>query len=108
MLDDIRKGLLVGLGMVFLTKEKIEESIRKLVDDAKMSKEDARRLTDELVETGEKQWSKVEETVTDTVRKGLKNLDVGSRSELDDLKARLSSLEKRVSLLEKTESPVEV
>lgn len=108
MLDDIKKGLLAGLGMVFLTKDKIEETVHKMVDDARMSKEDARRLTDELVETGEKQWSRVEENVTETVRKGLRNLDVGSRKELDELKSRIRNLEERVSLLETAKEPTEV
>lgn len=108
MLDDIKKGLLAGLGMVFLTKDKIEETVHKMVDDARMSKEDARRLTDELVETGEKQWSRIEENVTETVRKGLRNLDVGSRKELDELKSRIRNLEERVSLLETAKEPTEV
>ncbi|VBB41464.1 conserved hypothetical protein [uncultured Desulfatiglans sp.] len=107
MLDDIKKGLLAGLGMVFLTKDKIEETARKMVDEARMSKEDARRLTDELLETGEKQWSRIEENITETVHKGLRNLDVGSRKELDELRSRVQNLEERVSLLEAAKDPIE-
>lgn len=108
MLDDIRKGLLAGLGAVFLTKEKIEEAIRKMVDEAKINKEDARRLTDELVESGEKQWSRAEEGLAEAVRKALKNLDVAKKSEVDEIKARLRNLEQRVGMLETPESPIEV
>ena len=57
MLDEIKKGLLSGLGAVFLTKDKIERITRSMVDEAKLSKEDAQNLKEDLYKTGEKEWS---------------------------------------------------
>jgi polyhydroxyalkanoate synthesis regulator phasin len=70
MLEEIKKGLLAGFGAVLLTKEKIDEVSRKLVNDAKLSKEDAQKLTNELIETGDRRWQDLEKTVTENVRKG--------------------------------------
>ena len=45
MLEDIKKGLLAGFGTIFLTKDKIEEATKKLVDQAKLSRWTARLKT---------------------------------------------------------------
>jgi len=100
MLEKIGKGLLAGLGAMLLTKEKIEEAFRKLVKEDKLSNEDARRLTDELVKTGERQWKELDEAFTEFLRKSLDKMDLGSRKEVEELKARLENLEKRLARLE--------
>jgi polyhydroxyalkanoate synthesis regulator phasin len=100
MLEEIKKGLLSGLGGVLLTKEKIEEISRKMVDEAKMSKEDARKLREDLLANGERQWTQMQESVSEAFKKGLKSLDIGSKSEVQRLTERVDNLEKRLVLLE--------
>jgi polyhydroxyalkanoate synthesis regulator phasin len=102
MLEEIRKGLLSGLGGVLLTKEKIEEIIRKMVDEAKMSKEDARKLREDLLTTGERQWAQIQESISEAFRRGVKSLDIGSKSEVERLRERVDNLEKRLIILEET------
>jgi len=46
-----------------LSKGKIEEVISKLVDEAKLSKEEAQKLKDELFTTGERQWKESRGTI---------------------------------------------
>ncbi len=100
MLEEIKKILFSGFGVVLVTREKVEEVTRKLVDEAKLSKEEAKDLVDELFETGSKQWSEMETSITRTVQKGIQNLDVASGKELDDCKSRVANLEKRIGILE--------
>jgi len=100
MLKEIKKGLLSGLGGVLLTKEKVEEIIRKLVDEAKLNKEDARKLKEDLLSTGERQWTQMQESISEAFKKGLKSLDIGSKSEVQRLTERVENLEKRMILLE--------
>ena len=102
MLGEIKKGLLAGFGAVFLTKEKIEEVTGKLAAEAKLSKEDAERLRKELLDTGEEQWKEVEKSVSGSVRKAVESLNVASRGDVEELKARIDALDKRVKALEKT------
>jgi polyhydroxyalkanoate synthesis regulator phasin len=104
MLEEIRKGLLRGLGGVLLTKEKIEEISRKMVEEAKMSKEDARKLKEDLFATGERQWAQMQESISEALKKGLRSLDVGSKSEVQKLTERVDNLEKRLILLEEKET----
>jgi polyhydroxyalkanoate synthesis regulator phasin len=100
MLEEIRKSLLGSLGAAFLTKSKIEDISRRMVEEGKLNREEARKLADELVETGERQWDEVEKSVSRSFTRGMKNLDVASTSELEKLKRKVARLEKRVKILE--------
>lgn len=98
MLDEIKKGLLSGLGAVFLTKDKIERITRSMVEEAKLSKEDAQNLKEDLYKTGEKEWSELEEFFSGIIKKIMQGLDLSSRKEMDELKKRVEELEKRLGV----------
>ena len=100
MLDEIRKGLLAGFGAVVLTREKIEAVCHKLVEEAKMSKEDAEKLANDLYEAGRRQWADLEIAIKNAVRSALESMDIGSDKELKKIRAKLENVEKRVTLLE--------
>ena len=100
MLEEIKKGLLSSLGAVILTREKAEDVARKLVKDAKLNKEEAQTLVDDLFEIGSQQWSEMETSFSKAIRKGIDSLDVASKKELHGLKSKVGKLEKRIKFLE--------
>ena len=100
MLEEMRKGLLAGFGAVVLTREKIESVCQRLVEEAKMSKEDAERLANELYEAGKRQWTDLESGLKHALRSAMESIDVGSHQEVKRLREKLESVEKRVTLLE--------
>lgn len=104
MLEEIRKGLFSGFGAIFLTREKAEELTNKLVDEAKISKEEAKNLVDELFAKGTKQWSDIEASLSQTIHKGFESMDIASKKELHGLKSKVGKLEKRVEKLEQETS----
>ncbi len=107
MLEEIQKNFITGLGAVLLTKDKIEEVTRRLVHEARLSREDADRLADELYQAGRRQWSSMETSIKDAVRRTLSSVDIGSRQELEKLQAKVNNLQKRVELLEDTRDAAE-
>jgi polyhydroxyalkanoate synthesis regulator phasin len=107
MLKEIQKKLMTGLGVVLLTKDKIEEITRQLVHEARLSREDADRLADELYHAGRHQWTSMETFLKDAVRRTLSSVDIGSRQELEKLKTKVDTLQKRVDLLEDTRDAAE-
>ena len=50
MIEQIKKGVLTGIGLGLMTNEKILEFARKSAEEAKLSTEEARKLADELLE----------------------------------------------------------
>jgi len=44
MIEQVKKGVLTGIGLGLMTNEKILEFARKSVEEAKLSTEEARKL----------------------------------------------------------------
>jgi polyhydroxyalkanoate synthesis regulator phasin len=100
MLEDVKKGLMTGLGAIILTKEKIEKITQKLVDEAKLNKEDARKLQKELLESGQHHWDHLTDSLSNLIKKGTDRLESSTKKEVLELKEKIEHLEKRVAFLE--------
>jgi polyhydroxyalkanoate synthesis regulator phasin len=100
MLEMIRKSLLATLGAAVVTKDKVEEATRSWVEEGKISRSEAERLAEDLVESGQHQWQEIQTRVSEMVRKGLATLDIGSKKEFRDLQARVEELERRLAQLQ--------
>lgn len=100
MLEMIKKSLLAGFGAAVVTKQMIQDATRALVEQGKISAEEAEKIAEDLTRDGEHQWNDVQSKISETVRKGLDNLDIGSRSDFQELKLRVENLEKRTAMLE--------
>jgi polyhydroxyalkanoate synthesis regulator phasin len=107
MFETIRKSLLAGLGAAVLTKEKIETATRKLVEEGKITTDEAERLSTDLIESGSRQWHDMQEKISGTVRKALEGMDICTRQDCKVLAEKVAALEKRVAALEETDHPAE-
>jgi len=100
MLEFMKKAALIGVGLVALTGEKIEETVKEIVKKGELSEKEGKELVSELVEKSKqvrKEWGeRVEKMVADTLQK----LKIPSRKEIDELKERIGKIEQ---LLEKKE-----
>lgn len=106
MLDLLRKGMLAGLGIAYITKEKVMEATRELVEKGKLSKADAETLANELIDEGCRQRLEIEEKIDELVRSGFDRLDIASKKAFIDLEHRLENVEKRMGIVEDRLGPV--
>ncbi len=100
MFKKLGDSLMAGLGAVVLTREKIAEVTQRLVDEAKLTRDEATRLNHELMERGETEWHTLEQELGSRLQAGREKLGFGYRDEIDRLGARVEDLEKKISLLE--------
>ena len=105
MLELIRKGLMAGIGAVVLTTEKIQEAVKKLVEEGKITTEEGEKLAQELVKSGERQWDEITTKMADTTRKWSDGMEYVKRKDLEELKDRLHKLEERLAVLEQGQPP---
>ena len=105
MLELLRKGLMAGIGAVVLTTEKIQESVKKLVEEGKISTEEGEKLAQELVKSGERQWEEITTKMADTSKKWSEGMEYVKRKELEELKERLEKVEQRLAAMEKEQTP---
>ncbi len=104
MLEFLRKGMLAGLGAAVLTRDKILEATRTCVEEGKITNDEAEKLAEDLVKSGEREWGEVNSKLQSSLKKISENLEVVRKKEFLDLKGRVELLEQRLSMLEKTGS----
>jgi polyhydroxyalkanoate synthesis regulator phasin len=101
MFELIKKGLLTGLGLAVVTKAKLESVLGKLVDEGKMSREEAEKFRDELLRSGEEHWTAMEEKISGAVKELVGGMDLCRKEDLRDLSQKVLVLESRLAELEK-------
>lgn len=101
MFEIFKKSLFAGLGLAVVTKTKMESVLEKLVEEGKMSREEAEKMGQELLESGEKQWTDFETRLQDTIKGFLSNMDICKASDVKKLEKKIKALDIRLKALEK-------
>ena len=96
MKDQIKKGLLAGLGAIDFSIEKAREAIDKLIERGEISTEQGKKVVEELVERGKKDSAEFAGKVDEAVRKAFDKIAVVSKSRFEKLEARVSLLEEKL------------
>jgi polyhydroxyalkanoate synthesis regulator phasin len=100
MLEFIKKGILVGIGAAVVTKEKIQEATRNLVKEGKISTDEAEKLADDLLKSGEREVDEMSSKISEAMKRWTDNFEVVRKKEFQELNARLEVLEQKVTSLE--------
>lgn len=95
MLDSIHKMFLVGMGLAAMTKEKIDEHIKELVEKGKLTEKEGREMADEMLKKSKQATEDLEKQVEKRVQQTLQKLQVPSKKEVEELAARIEKLEAR-------------
>jgi len=103
MFEIFKKSLFAGLGLAVVTKTKLESVLEKLVDEGKMSRDEAEKMGQELLESGEKQWTDFETRLQETVKGFLKNMDICKATDLKKLEKKVKAIDMRLKAQESME-----
>lgn len=95
LFDSLKKTLYAGIGMAFLTRDKLEELARKLAEESKLTEADGKKFIDEILKKSEEAKAAFESAVEKGVAAALERLDVARNRELKALEARVKALEAR-------------
>ena len=104
MFEIFKKSLFAGLGLAVVTKTKLESVLDKLVEEGKMSKEEAEKMGKELLDSGEQQWTDFESRLQETVKGFLENMDICKASDVKKLEKKIKAFDIRLKALEEPKS----
>ena len=93
MLDSIHKMFLAGVGLAAMTKEKIDEQIKELVEKGKLTEQEAREVADDMLKKSEQARKDIQKQVEEFVKQTLQTIRVASKKDVEDLAARVEKLE---------------
>lgn len=97
MFDLIRKTVLTGIGLAVMTKDKVEDLARLMIDKGEMSEKEGKELIDELLKKSEEARKDFETKVEEIIHKVLKKADVATREDLEEMEKKIKALEQRIS-----------
>lgn len=93
MLDSLKKALYTGVGLAYLTRDKLEDAARRIAEEARLSEPEGRKLVEEMLRKAEDARASLEKTVSGAVSAAMERADAARRSELKALEARVQALE---------------
>ena len=94
MLEFLKRTLWIGAGLAAMTAEKIEETVKEIVNRGHITEKEGKELVDDLIEKSRKAKRDLGERVENAVQETLQRLKIPSRREVDELKGRIEQLEK--------------
>jgi len=93
MIDLIKKTLFTGVGLAFLTKEKLEELSKTLIELGKLSEQEGKKLIEELSKKAEDARNQIKGQVEKSVKDTLDKMNLATKADLLNLEKKLQKLE---------------
>jgi len=94
MADLLRRTVLTGIGLAYMTKDKIEEVAKKIGEESNLTEEEGRKLAKDLLNQSEESKRNLETRIDRVIKSTLGKLDIPPRQDLQKLESRIEELEK--------------
>jgi polyhydroxyalkanoate synthesis regulator phasin len=94
MFEFIKKAIYIGAGLASMTAEKIEEAVEEIVKKGEISEKQGKELIQDLKEKSGKAKKDLGERIDKVVHETLQKLNIPTRTEVEELRARIDHLEK--------------
>lgn len=95
----IEKSILVGLGLLTLTHDKVRQFVDKLVEEGDVKAEEAPGFVDRLVARGEEEREELRKMVRQELDKTRASIPLVSRKDIEELSKKIDALTAKVELL---------
>ncbi|MBN1523755.1 MAG: phasin family protein [Spirochaetales bacterium] len=96
MLDVIKKGVLLGLGAITLTKEKAEEFADELIKKGGAAQDKKNEIVNDLLKKAQTLESDIEKKIGEQVRKTLTNMGVPTKEDFEELKTEIKKISSKL------------
>jgi polyhydroxyalkanoate synthesis regulator phasin len=103
MRESVRKLGLIGAGLWAMTEEKIDELVKDLVDKGDISKEEGRKVIQDMVEESKKQRVDLEKKISEKIQETVSKADAFAKKDMGELKSRIETLEEEIERIKNKE-----
>lgn len=96
-MDIIRRAVLLGLGVISLTREKAEELVDDLIKRGELASGERFKAVDTLLKEVDKHEKELEQKISGTVQKVVADMGLPTKKDLEEIAATLKKIESRLS-----------
>lgn len=93
MKEMLKNVVYAGLGAAFLTKEKVEELTKDLIEKGKMSQEEGKQFVEDLLRKSEKAKDQLELWINKRVEDRINQLNLATKDEIAELQRKIEELQ---------------
>ncbi|MCK5340365.1 MAG: hypothetical protein KAJ60_04780 [Desulfobulbaceae bacterium] len=97
MLEIIKKTMLTGLGLAFMSKGKIESLAKDLADFGKLSEKEGKEFVDEILQKSEAARKDLEKQIEKVMKSSLQKMNLVTKNDLEELKEQVAQLKKELT-----------
>jgi polyhydroxyalkanoate synthesis regulator phasin len=96
MVDLIKKAIYTGMGLAVLTKERAEDLVKELSQQAKLSEQEGKELFDALVKQSEHARGDLQSKLDDAVLAVVNRLNLATKADVASLNAKIEELQAKL------------
>lgn len=96
MIDLVKRAMFTGIGVMSLTKDKVEEVAQEFVEKGKLSQQEGEKLVGEILKRSEESKQELKNQVEERVNDLLGKVDFATKSDLAALRAEISELKDKL------------
>lgn len=95
MLELLRKTVFAGIGAAVTTKDRVQSMLQELVEQGKLSQEDAERMAEKIARDGKAEFEKTKQEVSNNLQEMFGKEKMVKESDFRKLELRVSILEEK-------------
>ena len=103
MRESVRKLGLIGAGLWAVTEDKINDLVKDLVDKGDISKEEGKKVIQDMLEESKKQKVDLEKKISEKIQDSISKADVFTRKDMRELESRVDILEDEIQRMKNKE-----
>lgn len=96
-MEMIKKAMLLGLGVMSLTREKAQDVVDDLIKRGEVSKDERFPMVDKLLKEAEKHEEELTAKINERVQNVIAKMGLATKKDLEDISRRLEEIGKRLS-----------
>ena len=102
--DMLQKVLFAGIGAAALTRDEVEAFVNRMVQRGDIPESEAEAVVEDVMATSKKQAARLDAEVDKRVKVALKQSDIPTTEDIEDLNAKIAALQRKVEELSKKAS----
>ncbi len=95
MLDLFKKTIFAGIGAAVTTKEKVESMLQEMVEQGKLTRDEAERMAEKIAADGKEEFERTKHEIKDNLSRMFAKDKLVKEDEFRKLELRVSILEEK-------------
>jgi polyhydroxyalkanoate synthesis regulator phasin len=103
MRESVRKLGLIGAGLWAITEDKVNDLVKELVDKGDISKEEGKKVIQDMLEERKKQKIDLEKKISEKIQESISKAEIFTKKDVHELESRIEALEEEIQRIKNKE-----